>query len=241
MGREGLLNRFFMTNIADAAKEKPQELADALLRVWAHDPSEVDLDAFAGRMCGVLGRLTPGNATAMASVLLMVRDTSDYPPYVPTAAATVRRLSEGAESEPASPANRYHNFLPWLDRFIEEADERGFTIANRLSAQGLAWTVAKTDPAATAMPADLVRDFLRWRGDGPEPQRAWLMRPAQGGPGRWAEEGFVSLPARSARRLGRHGRVDGSCSAVAEPSRPTGQHPRNYAGAGWFAGGHHLG
>ena len=125
----------------------------------------------------------------------MVRDTSDYPPYVPTAAATVRRLSEGAESEPASPANRYHNFLPWLDRFIEEADERGFTIAIRLSAQGLAWRVAKTDPAATAMPADLVRDFLRWRGDGPEPQRAWLMRPAQGGPGRWAEEGFVSLPA----------------------------------------------
>lgn len=54
MGREGLLNRFFMTNIADAAKEKPQELADALLKVWAHHPSEVDLDAFAGRMCGVL-------------------------------------------------------------------------------------------------------------------------------------------------------------------------------------------
>ena len=195
MARTGLLDRFFMMKLTDAVNERPQELADALLSIWQHDPREADLDSFTEQLQGVLGHVTPGNATAMGSVLLMGLSPSEFPPYRPTPAVTVRRLSEGAANEPESPARRYQIFLDWLDQFIVEASTRGLEIPDRLNAQGLAWTVAKTDPSSTSMSAELARDFLRWRGDAPEPQRAWLVRPAQGGPARWLAEGFVSLPA----------------------------------------------
>lgn len=202
LARSGLLDSFFIIQLGNAESGDPDGFAELLASTWATEPSMLDLDDFADDLRVVVHRakpegrrVTPGDATALASLLLMARDPSRYPPYRPSPAGTVARLSGVPAGASGDPGQRYSEFLDWLDDFIDEARSREVDIPDRLAAQGIAWAVAKGSPADWGLPADLAREFTGWRGDPTEPQRAWLMRPAQGGSGRWLDEGFVSLPA----------------------------------------------
>ena len=202
LAKSGLLASFFVIQLRNVEAGDPEGLAALFANAWTTDLARFDVDEFAADLRALVEgasprskRVTPGDVTALASLLLMARDPSNHPPYRPTPAGTVARLSGVPAGASGDPGQRYSEFLAWLDVFIDEAARREVDIPNRLSAQGIAWAIAKGAPTDWGFPTDLARDFLRWRGVGPEPQRAWLVRPAQGGPTRWLEECFVSLPA----------------------------------------------
>ena len=57
---------------------------------------------------------------------------------------------EGGVSE----AETYEHALEFLDRFIEEASERGLSLRHRLEAQSLLWVIQDEEPASTVAPVE---------------------------------------------------------------------------------------
>ena len=81
------------------------------------------------------------------SVLLMGVDVHKYPPFQTTTFQEAydhvgyQRPNKGADE-----AALYEHSLGFLDRFIEEASERGLDLRHRLDAQSLVWMILNMDP-----------------------------------------------------------------------------------------------
>jgi hypothetical protein len=103
----------------------------------------------------------------------MAVDEYQLPFYKPTPVNSAYKLASYAgPDEAADEAATYEHFLTFVDTFIEEAEERGLAIRDRLDAQGLLWSVARTEPR-DSWPVEEQQELLRFRGT--------VLPPAPGG------------------------------------------------------------
>ena len=119
-----------------------------------------------------------GNRTNVISVLLMGLDAENYPPYrVRLFTEAYRRTGYPTPDRQADEADVYEHAWGFLDRFIDEARERGVELRHRLDAQSVVWQIPGMDPeekqpppVAPTSPSSLevlanqlylTRDFLR--------------------------------------------------------------------------------
>ncbi|MDE2885221.1 MAG: AAA family ATPase [Chloroflexota bacterium] len=122
-------------------EEGPKSALDALRKLWQWSPQELveQVQGFSEHLSGYMNR---AGQTNIISILLMGIKAEDYPPYQKT-------LSEWAYTQvgfhryrPNAPAaETYEQALRFLDRFIDEAAQRGLTLRHRLDAQSVIWAL----------------------------------------------------------------------------------------------------
>lgn len=193
---------FFKTLIAHA-----DAVRAVLTRFWATEPDPLLLTSLHDEL-KAFAPITPGNATSLGSVLLMARDSAQFPPYRPMPVDKARALTE-TPSSGTTAADRYDDLLTICDEVLERAADAGIELQDRLDAQGLIWAVVNYDPPASWTPSDK-KAFLGWRGDGADTEevtarRAWLVR-GNNVLGHdvvpdWLANGFVSLAASNLREV----------------------------------------
>jgi hypothetical protein len=206
LGYGNLLERFFKTDLFNALELDPETVRGAIERFWRGEPDSQLLTALLVELKGVVQKTsTPGNATALGSVLLMARDSAQYPPYRPTPVEKARMLA-GQAATGTSPAERYDDLLTMCDEVLDRAADHGLELQDRLDAQGLIWAVVTYGVPDEWLETDQ-QAFAAWRGDGPSGERAvkraWLVRGANVN-GRdivnvWLKRGSVSLAASKLR------------------------------------------
>ena len=147
-----LLERGFADNLIFAIQQakfrdwlgqSPEGALNALKVLWAEDDIPVDerVRAFSAlfppsQISGTGTRLT------VVSVLLMGLDVERYPPFrITTFRNAYDRTGFDQPAKGADEAALYEHALGFLDRFIEEASERGLTLRHRLDAQSVVWAV----------------------------------------------------------------------------------------------------
>lgn len=150
----------------DWVAENPEEAERGLAAIWGEGgPGE--------RVAGFLSNLPPsavsskGARLAIATYLLMAADPHQWPIYRVTAFGDAYRLT--ATTPPASDVAEpevYEFALGFLDRFVDEADQRGLELRDRLDAQGLIWCLTKWGPP-DSWSLDDRNAFEAWRGDTP--------------------------------------------------------------------------
>ena len=147
-----LLERGFADNLIfsiqqakfrDWLGQSPEDALKALKALWAEgDISVTDrVRAFSAlfppsQISGTGTRLT------VVSVLLMGLDVERYPPFrITTFSNAYDRTGYDQPEKGADEASLYEHALGFLDRFIEEASERGLALRHRLDAQSVVWGV----------------------------------------------------------------------------------------------------
>ena len=123
----------------------------ALRLLWQGiSPSVADpIRAFINRLPDNALRGAVGNSANVISVLLMGLDAREYPPYrVGVFNRAYDRTGYGQPAPNADEADVYEHALGFLDRFIEEAGERGVELENRLNAQSVVWQIPGMDRGA---------------------------------------------------------------------------------------------
>lgn len=147
------------------ATQHRDEARQALLALWGDtDPSVAALQSFLA--------LTPtaaisggGTRVAISSFLLMARDPLLFPVYRPEPFKTGYKLTGmKGPAAGASEQQHYQSALDFLDRFTEQAADRGLELRDRLDAQAVLWCITKLDPLDTWSDDDK-RAFLAFRGD----------------------------------------------------------------------------
>ena len=140
-----LVHRVGQAKFRDWLDGSPDESLFALQMLWEGDEDNPDerIDAF----CELLpphASSGPGSRTTLSSVLLMGLDVEQYPPFrVNAFNSGYRQTGYGEPGDGASEAELYEWALDFLDRFIEEASNRGLEMRHRLDAQSVVWTLAR--------------------------------------------------------------------------------------------------
>ena len=94
----------------------------------------------------------PGTRARVIACLLMGLDAEKYPPFMKTTADRFyRQTGYEKPDNGADEADLYDHALGFLDRFIEEAAQRGLTIENRLVAQSIAY-IMQIDDEVESLP-----------------------------------------------------------------------------------------
>ena len=136
--------------------ESSDDARFALQMLWKGDedqPSE-RIDSFC-ELLPAQASSGPGTRTTLASVLLMGLDVEQYPPFrVTPFSKAYQQTGYGDPERGASEAETYEHALDFLDRFIEEASERGLSLRHRLDAQSLLWAIQDEEPVATVTPVE---------------------------------------------------------------------------------------
>ena len=135
-------------NLLNWVERSKADAFRALQAIWTQDTAPV------GERIRNFSHLFPtsevsGTGTRMRymSVLLMGVDVHKYPPFQTTTFQEAydhvgyQRPNKGADE-----AALYEHSLGFLDRFIEEASERGLDLRHRLDAQSLVWMILNMDP-----------------------------------------------------------------------------------------------
>ena len=140
----------------DWIDESSDDARFALQMLWKGDedqPSE-RIDSFC-ELLPAQASSGPGTRTTLASVLLMGLDVEQYPPFrVTPFSKAYQQTGYGDPARGASEAETYEHALDFLDRFIEEASERGLSLRHRLDAQSLLWAIQDEEPVATVTPVE---------------------------------------------------------------------------------------
>ena len=119
----------------------PDDVLRVLRAIWADDDSSLTnrIRAFSGLLPSTVMRDREVRATAI-SVMLMGLKVKDYPPYGTDAFSNAYDFTGyGRNDGSADEATRYEHALGFLDRFIDEASQRGLALRHRLDAQSLVW------------------------------------------------------------------------------------------------------
>ena len=121
------------------------EASRALGAIWAENDSSVSdrIRAFSAALPRpeISG---PGSRLKVASGLLMGIDVERYPLFMKTVFdKAYDRTGYGRPQRGADEAALYEHALAFLDRFIEEAAERGLELRHRLDAQSVVWELAE--------------------------------------------------------------------------------------------------
>lgn len=148
------------------------------LRELAREPGPASMDRFLAlipREQQLSGR---GARISLASTLLMGLDPGGLPPWRDTQYQQTVRLTGGYHPQEAATAGEvYVLFLERLDVILAATLAAGTEVADRLDAQGLAWTIATWLPDTDW--SDVERDeFLAWRDGKPLANRAPSAGPA---------------------------------------------------------------
>ena len=135
--------------------ESPDEALRALNAIWASDDSSVAerVRAFSERFPQSVIAGSPrggcGTRATVASVLLMGLDAYEYPPFRIRAFDNAYNITGYDQRPPNSDeAALYEHALSFLDRFIQEAAERGLELRHRLDAQSITWRIVPNDVTA---------------------------------------------------------------------------------------------
>ena len=127
----------------DWINDSPEVASKALKALWAPDYSPVSrrIDAFASLLPNS-ATSGAGSRTTVTSVLLMGLDVESFPPFRTTIfSKAYEQTGYGQPEKDADEAGLYEHALGFLDRFIDEARERGLTLRHRLDAQSVIWGV----------------------------------------------------------------------------------------------------
>ena len=122
---------------------RSDEVLAALQAIWTQDNSPVSkrIRTFSEMLPR---RVVSGKGSRMnvASVLLMGLDVEKYPPFrTTTFKRAYERTGYGLPDPNADEVSLYEHALAFLDRFVDEAKERGLTLRHRLDAQSLVWVI----------------------------------------------------------------------------------------------------
>ncbi len=149
----------------------PEEALSTLEALWSLDDSTLTerIRGFSSGLPRSAVRGGTGNRTNVISVLLMGVDVEQFPPFR-------LRLFDGAydgtgfdrPEAAVDEAAVYEHALAFLDRFIEEAAERGLELRHRLDAESVIWGMSGDPPPpppngveALAAELYLTADFLQ--------------------------------------------------------------------------------
>ena len=143
--KNNLIHFTTLSNLHSWLKREPMEMRSALGQLWGHDQLAVSdrIRGFSSMLpASVVSSTAVGTRANVVSVLLMGVNAKEYPPFRLWAfkRAFNHTEYEGPETD-ADEVALYEHALGFLDRFIEEADQRGLKIKNRLDAQGIVWGV----------------------------------------------------------------------------------------------------
>ena len=131
--------------LRDWIKKSPENASEALKAIWA--AGDIPLAKRIRAFCALLPTAEisgTGTRTTVASVLLMGLDVEQFPPFGTTIFGKAYELAGYNEPEAdADEAASYEHALGFLDRFIDEASERGLSLRHRLDAQSVVWTVVR--------------------------------------------------------------------------------------------------
>jgi DNA polymerase III delta prime subunit len=180
----------FKDTVIKAIANQPGEMLAALDLVW-NAPVAGSLDALQDELRRLLGRVTPGNATALGALLLMADTPEVNAPYSATRTEKWYQITNFSGSGWTTSASaRYQTLLDFLDAFRAKLS----LPISRLEAQGMAWAATENEiPAMWSQPERAALEA--WRRGGSEPPRAWLVRSKLSGWADWSAEGCVSLGA----------------------------------------------
>ena len=131
------------TELREWCANDPGAALRALQAIWTEDDSSVfdRIRAFSDRFPR---SVTSGAGSRMnvASGLLMELDVYKYPPFlIRKFEAAYERTGYEQADQNADEAALYQHALGFLDRFIEEASNRGLKLRHRLDAQSVVWAV----------------------------------------------------------------------------------------------------
>ena len=145
-----LVFRVEQKKFRDWIDESSADALFALQMLWGGDEDEPSerINSF----CELLpahASSSRGPRTTLASVLLMGLDVEQYPPFrVTPFDKAYQQTGYGEPERAASEAETYEHALGFLDRFIDEAAERGLPLRHRLDAQSLLWTIQDEAPVS---------------------------------------------------------------------------------------------
>ncbi len=131
-----------IAEISDWCANHSSEALEALQSLWRQDRTSVDqrIREFCHNFPRTAVRGALGIRTTVISVLLMASDVYLYPPF------RIRVFNKAYEltgySRPdgyMDEATLYQHALGFLDRFIQEAEQRGVKLRHRLDAQSVLW------------------------------------------------------------------------------------------------------
>lgn len=109
-----------------------------------------------------------GNRTTLASFFLFSLDPLKCPPYRATVFDwAVQRTGYPVSAEKADEGARYESAIGFLDQMIQECANRGLKLRDRLDAQGILWSMAKSKAKPEAMGDADWQAFLQFRGGQP--------------------------------------------------------------------------
>ena len=149
-----LIHRIEQTKFRDWMDSSSDDALFALQMLWEGD--EDDPSERIGSFCELLppeASRGTGTRTTLASVLLMGLDTEQYPPYrITPFDKAYQQTGYGEPARGTTEAEIYEHALEFLDRFIEEAAERGLTLRHRLDGQSLVWAIQDEDQSPPAPP-----------------------------------------------------------------------------------------
>ena len=158
----------------------PDEALRALQVIWSQDHASVSEKVRS--FCMLLPDSVikgPGNRMNVVSGLLMGLEVEQYPPFrVKVFNETYARTGYDLPEKGADEAALYEHALGFLDRFIDEAKERGLHLRHRLDAQSVSWAIQQSrdedldegedrtrpNPPAPSSIEALARDLL-WEPD----------------------------------------------------------------------------
>lgn len=179
----------FVDDLVKASQRDPDATLAALNTVW-DDPQVESLDRLKAALVDLLGKVTPGNATALSAALLMSVDCEANAPYSPSRTTRWYSLTGfDASMTQDSPSQRYATMLRFLDEVRAAVNDVAGQTLSRLEAQGVAWAI--TDhPTPRGWPADEQTALRAWRGS---TVGAWLIRAGDETVARWLDQGSVSV------------------------------------------------
>ena len=146
--KRGLANHFIhripQARLRDWIDGSPEDALEALRTIWARNDSAVSerVRTFNSLLPQSVDIGGAGTRMTVTSVLLMGLDVERYPPFRFTVFDKAYELTGYARPEwGVDEATLYDHALGFLDRFIEEASERGLTLRHRLDAQSVVWAI----------------------------------------------------------------------------------------------------
>ena len=142
-GGNNLIYRITLAKLSDWIRDDTASTRLALRAIW--DQSEVATSERIRKFCASLPESAVsglGTRANVASVLLMGVDVEQYPPFRIRAFNKAYDMTGyGRPASGSDEATLYEYSLGFLDRFVEEAADRGLDIPHRLDAQGIVWDV----------------------------------------------------------------------------------------------------
>ena len=150
-------------------RDHADDASAALEVLWASDVGDpTRIDAFLDLLptTAAAGR---GTRLALASVLLLAVEPTQFPIFRPSPFEKAWELTELPKPKAKLTEQKlYLKALDFVDRFVDEAAQRGLEMRDRLDAQSLIWMVTKWSPLESWSDAERT-EFRTWRGDPVDP------------------------------------------------------------------------